>query len=88
MKICSAVLKLQTSRHGEAKRHIFATLVANAPENYIMIELASPFRHPYDTVCCEQLLKWDSDKWQIHHNNAPTHSAQLMQQYFAKHSIL
>jgi hypothetical protein len=31
--------------------------------------------------------KWSSGYWQVHHDNAPAHSAQLVQHFVAKHEI-
>jgi hypothetical protein len=36
--------------------------------------------------CYKWLQKWESSKWQIHHDNAPSHSAQLVWQFLAKDS--
>jgi hypothetical protein len=31
-----------------------------------------------DAMCHKHLQKWESAKWQIHHDKAPAHSAQLV----------
>jgi hypothetical protein len=35
----------------------------------------------------KQLQKWESDEWQMYHENLPSHSAQLVQQSSAKYNI-
>ena len=45
------------------------------------------FRHIRDAVRCKRLDVWAAGMWQLHHNNAPAHSSQLIQTFLAKHNI-
>jgi len=40
-----------------------------------------------DRVCHKWLEKWEYCGWQIHHDNAPAHSAHHVLQFLAEHSI-
>jgi hypothetical protein len=40
-----------------------------------------------DAVRRKRPEKWSSGNWQIHHDNAPSHSVQLVQHFLAKHEI-
>jgi hypothetical protein len=40
-----------------------------------------------ETTCRKLPEKWSSGDWQILHDNAPAHSAQLVQRFLAKHEI-
>jgi hypothetical protein len=40
-----------------------------------------------DSVRRKRLDLWAATTWQLHHDNAPTHSSHLIQMFLAKHSI-
>ena len=44
-------------------------------------------RRLLDTINSKRPEKWSSRDWQIHHDNAPAHSSQLVQNFVAKHEI-
>ena len=39
-----------------------------------------------ESVRRKRLEKWQDNDWILHHNNAPTHTSHLVQQFLAKHS--
>ena len=41
-----------------------------------------------DAVRCKRHDMWFTGQWQIHHDNAPAHSAQPVQQFLAEHGIV
>ena len=41
-----------------------------------------------DAVRCKKPDLWAGGTWQLHHDNAPAHSSQLIQTFLAKHNIL
>ncbi|PNF22736.1 hypothetical protein B7P43_G06662 [Cryptotermes secundus] len=43
--------------------------------------------HLRDAVWRKRLELWDAHSWQLHHDNAPTHSSHLIQSFLAKHGI-
>ena len=40
-----------------------------------------------DVLRCRRPALWKQGDWQLHHNNAPTHSSHLVQHFLAKHQI-
>jgi histone-lysine N-methyltransferase SETMAR len=44
-------------------------------------------RHFRDAVQCKRSDLWAAAMWQLHHDNAPAHSSQLIQVFLAKHNI-
>jgi histone-lysine N-methyltransferase SETMAR len=44
-------------------------------------------RHLRDAVRRKRLDLWVSRNWQLHHDNAPAYSSQLIQSFLAKHGI-
>ena len=43
-------------------------------------------RYLHEAVQRIQSQKWEPSNWMCHHNNAPSHSLQLFQQFFAKNA--
>jgi hypothetical protein len=46
------------------------------------------FCHLCDAVRRKRPDLWAAGMWQLHHDNAPAHSSQLIETFLAKHNIL
>jgi len=42
-------------------------------------------RRLHESVCRKRLEKWQEGDWILHHDNAPTHTSHLVQEFLAKH---
>jgi len=63
--------------------HEYAPQGQNINKEYYLEVL----RHLHDAVRRKRQDLWAAGTWQLHHDNAPAHSSQLIQTFLAKHNI-